>query len=55
MIARLVGDKPREMQPVRLARLDLEHLAIEASGLLQAALLVVADAFGEQPGDLAPL
>ena len=55
MIARLMGDEPREMQPVRLARLDLQHLAIKAGGFIEAALLVVANAFGEQQGDVAAL
>ena len=52
MIAGLVGEQSREMQPIGLARLDLQHLAIEMGGLFQAALLVVTDAFAQQPADV---
>ena len=47
-----MGDEPREMQAVRLAGRDLQHLAIKAGGLIEAALLVVANAFGEELSDV---
>ena len=43
---------PARCRPVRLAGRDLQHLAIKAGGLIEAALLVVANAFGEELSDV---